>query len=269
MLARLAEEKLQKLAKCETKIWKWAEVDIDADYSSYRKFGRVYPKPVETDPKLQTELDGLRDLLSKLEENYDSDKWTGEDQEQEDKATDRVEEIETLINNSAVSTDEDHKLAGCIVTLSFRGEVHVEGGLVRPEDIPAEEPDTEEGDETEQSVNGETVSGPVIEMPSTTGGSVYPQDAATADNYWGRVNKAHALKMAKELIGASWSDDRSSMRKPEIAKSMENAFGETAHEAIGLNSEIADRTSRWLPDGVRFGDQEIVKSPVASENDAQ
>jgi len=425
LLERLALEKLLKLAKAETKIWKWAEADIEADYSTYRKFGRVYPKPIEADPKLQTELDGLRELISKLEENYDSDKWTDEDQEKEDKATDRVEEIETLISNSAVFTDEDHKLAGCIVTLSFRGEVHVEGGLVRPEDIPAEEPVTEDGDTTEQFVNGEAVSGPVIEMPSTTSGSVYPQGAATvarkeqgmsqalaeelratrhqimkahlaadpetaydtmlyamccstfssssnsplhvslreaeifrskqmladtiahrmleaindglnlnwmehkspadfqamtklkkgekealfawctahalhqqlstdtatnkvtehlgerlqidvaacwrptADNYWGRVNKAHALKMAKELIGASWSDDRSSLRKPEIAKSMENAFGETAHEAIGLNPEIADRTSRWLPDGMSFGDQEIVKSPVSTENDAQ
>ncbi|MFK5980377.1 MAG: hypothetical protein QM488_15970 [Rhizobiaceae bacterium] len=89
----------------------------------------------------------------------------------------------------------------------------------------------------------------------------------TADNCWGRVNKAHALKMAKELIGASWSDGRSSLRKLEIAKSMENAFGETAHEAIDLNPEIADRTSRWLPDGMSFGDQEITKSPVVSEND--
>ncbi|MFK5980378.1 MAG: hypothetical protein QM488_15975 [Rhizobiaceae bacterium] len=145
---RLAEEKLQKLAKGEAKIWKWGEADIDADYSTYRKFGRVYPKPVETGQKLQTEFDGLRDLLSKLEENYDSDTWTDDDQEQEDKATDRVQEIETAIENSAVYTDEDHKLAGCIVTIGFQGEVHVEGGLVRPEDLPAEEPVTEDGDGT-------------------------------------------------------------------------------------------------------------------------
>ena len=425
LLARLAEEKLQKLAKGEAKIWKWAEADIDADYSTYRKYGRVYPKPVETDPKLQTELDELRELLSKLGDEYNGDNWTDEKDEQRDKAIDRVDEIEAIIENSAVYTKEDHKLAGCIVTLNFRGEVHVEGGLVRPEDIPAEEPVSENGDDTEQSENGEAISGPVIEMPSTTGGSVYPQDAATAarkeqgmsqalaeelratrnqimkahlaadpetayntmlyvmccstfssssnsplhvslreaeifrskqilsdtvahrmleaindglnlnwmehkspadfqaltklkkgeketlfawctahalhqhlstdtatnkvtehlgerlqidvaacwrptaDNYWGRVNKAHALKMAKELIGASWSDDRSSLRKPEIAKSMENAFGETTHEAIGLNPEIADRTSRWLPDGMSFGDQEITKSPDVSANGAQ
>jgi len=91
----------------------------------------------------------------------------------------------------------------------------------------------------------------------------------TAENYWGRVKKAHALNMAKVLIGDRWSDDRSSLRKPEIAKAMEQAFSDDAQETSGLKSEIIENTTRWLPEGMGFGDMDVAVPTVASKSDAQ
>lgn len=108
-----------------------------------------------------------------------------------------------------------------------------------------------------QQLSNDSDANPVIEAI----GSQLNVDVAAcwrpgADNYWGRVKKDHALETAKALIDHRWADDKSGLRKAEIAKVMEQAFCDTPQEAAGLTAETAAKTSRWLPDGMAVGGTE-------------
>ena len=74
----------------------------------------------------------------------------------------------------------------------------------------------------------------------------------TAQNYWGRVNKGHAVATARKLIGDDYAEDRNRERKGDIAAAMERAFAETAGETEGFDAATVARTMRWLPDGMLF-----------------
>ncbi len=96
----------------------------------------------------------------------------------------------------------------------------------------------------------------------------------TAQNYWGRVNKGHAVATARKLIGDDFAEDRNRERKGDIAAAMERAFAETAGETEGIDAATAAKTTRWLPDGMVFvGATEAVAkligdAPEAEEGDA-
>ena len=74
----------------------------------------------------------------------------------------------------------------------------------------------------------------------------------TASTYWGRVNKGHAVSMARKLIGDDYAEERSRERKGDIAAAMERAFAEQAAETEGFDAAIASKTARWLPEGMAF-----------------
>tara|TARA_R110002074_G_scaffold390103_1_gene573818 strand:- start:76 stop:2226 length:2151 start_codon:yes stop_codon:yes gene_type:complete len=74
----------------------------------------------------------------------------------------------------------------------------------------------------------------------------------TASTYWGRVNKGHAVSMARKLVGDDFAEERSRERKGDIAAAMERAFAERAAETERFDSAVATRTARWLPDGMAF-----------------
>lgn len=74
----------------------------------------------------------------------------------------------------------------------------------------------------------------------------------SASTYWGRVNKGHAIKMAREFLGDEYADERNRERKADIAAAMERMFAENAMEAEGLDASVASKTTRWLPDGMAF-----------------
>tara|TARA_R110000851_G_scaffold333445_1_gene513226 strand:- start:45914 stop:48046 length:2133 start_codon:yes stop_codon:yes gene_type:complete len=414
LLEKLAMDKLQDLAKDETKTWKWAEACLDVDYDSFRPYGRVYPQPLDPDPKLVAEKAKLEKRHAVLEADYDEQTWTEELQEEEDQIWKRIREIEAIQEANVAYTDEDHKVAGCIVSISHNGEPRLETGLVRPEDLPEPEatPSDQPGDESVSDNEDAVSAGPNIELPqamqrsdvpinatdsarkeqgipraladdlratrhqiirahmaadydtaydamlyamvisvlgnyrsqspldlslrpATTTASretlkdtvaermlealndglniawmeaKAPEDLAqlsalpepdkqalfawcaayalnqqlsndtnasavieaigsrlnvdvaacwrpTADTYWGRVKKDHTLDMAKALIDNRWADDKSGLRKAEIAKAMEQAFCDTPQDAAGLTAQAAAKTSRWLPDGMAVGDE--------------
>jgi ParB family chromosome partitioning protein len=75
----------------------------------------------------------------------------------------------------------------------------------------------------------------------------------TAQNYWGRVNKGHAVATARKLIGDDYAEDRNRERKGDIAAAMERAFAETAGATEGFDAATVAKTTRWLPDGMLFG----------------
>ena len=74
----------------------------------------------------------------------------------------------------------------------------------------------------------------------------------TAQNYWGRVNKGHAVATALKLISEDYAEDRNRERKGDIAAAMERAFAETAGETEGFGAATVAKTTRWLPDGMAF-----------------
>ena len=428
LLEKLAMDKLQGLAEEAIKTWKWAEACLDVDYDSFRPYGRVYPGPLDPDPELEAELAKLQTRQDTLESDYDEETWTEELQEEEQTIWARIREIEAIQEANVAYTDDDHKVAGCIVSISHNGAPRLETGLVRPEDIPkpveiAVEDDAGDGS---SPLHSHTDSGPTIELPASMSrpdsplnatdaarkaqglprsladdlratrhqiirahlaadyGTAYdamlyamvvsvlgnyrsqspldlslrpatttasretlkdtvaermlealndglniawleakaPEDFAqmsalpepdkqalfawcaayalnqqlsndtgasavieaigsrlnvdvaacwrpTADTYWGRVKKDHALDTAKALIDDRWADDKSGLRKAEIAKSMEQAFCDTPQEAAGLTAQAAAKTSRWLPDGMAVGDEKADQAkPNSVEVDA-
>jgi ParB family chromosome partitioning protein len=74
----------------------------------------------------------------------------------------------------------------------------------------------------------------------------------TADQYWNRVKKGFALKIAADQIGQNWADDHAKDKKRQIAEAMERAFGDDPQKTAGLTPDTAERTSTWLPDGMAF-----------------
>jgi len=88
----------------------------------------------------------------------------------------------------------------------------------------------------------------------------------TAQNYWGRVNKGHAVATARKLIGDDYAEDRNRERKGDIAAAMERAFAETAGETEGFDAATDSRTTRWLPDGMVFAG--VTETDADKGNDA-
>jgi ParB family chromosome partitioning protein len=95
----------------------------------------------------------------------------------------------------------------------------------------------------------------------------------TAQNYWGRVNKGHAVATARKLIGDDYAEDRNRERKGDIAAAMERAFAETAGQTEGFDAATVARTTRWLPEGMVFvgateaGPEMANDAPEAEEGD--
>ena len=90
---------------------------------------------------------------------------------------------------------------------------------------------------------------------STSSGHIWRRISCwrpTAQNYWGRVNKGHAVATARKLIGDDYAEDRNRERKGDIAAAMERAFAETAGETEGIAVSVVTKTTRWLPEGMVF-----------------
>jgi ParB family chromosome partitioning protein len=70
-----------------------------------------------------------------------------------------------------------------------------------------------------------------------------------AANYWGRVRKAHALDVAKDILGPRWARDHELDRKPVLAEALETAFDPDASAASIHLEAVRDQAASWLPPG--------------------
>jgi ParB family chromosome partitioning protein len=84
-----------------------------------------------------------------------------------------------------------------------------------------------------------------------------------AANYWGRVRKAHALDVAKEILGPRWARDHELDRKPVLAEAMETAFDPEASAASIHLEAVRDQAAAWLPPGFAFAEASIDAEPAA------
>ncbi|VFR81101.1 putative plasmid stabilization protein [plant metagenome] len=141
----LGIEKMQrsKLAKAlEAEGWAWVECRIELSYEEkrhYGEIGRVRREPNKKEAKqlsdLQKQLDEKNHALSAL---HDQDEYDDIAEDSLLEAIDKLEDdIEELEKTFLVYDAEQKKVAGCIVTLSSRGELIAYQGLIRREDREA------------------------------------------------------------------------------------------------------------------------------------
>ncbi|MGE3282585.1 MAG: ParB/RepB/Spo0J family partition protein [Alphaproteobacteria bacterium] len=84
----------------------------------------------------------------------------------------------------------------------------------------------------------------------------------TALNYWGRVRKAHALDVAKEILGPRWARDHELDRKPVLAEALETAFDPEASAASIHLEAVRDQAAAWLPPGFAFAETVAEAEPA-------
>ncbi len=168
LLNKLAMDSLQVAARELETRWKWAEARLDVDWSATASFGRVRPQPAEPTDGEKAEIERLRTRNDELA-NMDDDGWTEELVEEADANETRLDEIEAAIDARAVYRREDIAIAGCIATVGNDGELKLIQGLVRPEDMPAREPndanmagqdDTGDGESASSSIEAPTLAAP-------------------------------------------------------------------------------------------------------------
>lgn len=415
LLERLAMEKLQEASTSFVRDWKWVDVHFELDHSAFRSFGRIEAEEIEPDPTLTRELETLNAREDELHElNQDRD-WSDEERKEYHSINPRISQIETEIEDARPYAQEDRVIAGVVITIGHQGDLKVEKGLVRPEDIPAPDPEAETNENDDApapQVISPTSSAPVpisdpaaalrkvegisasladdlrttrhhilrahlaadydvaydamlytlcqkalhgshgrdvldislnpyyaknrdelvadsvaekmldalkndlavewmeLETPedfrvlsdlpvahkqalfawatalalkAQMSSDNYPSkvieeigtrldvDVAvcwrpTASKYWSRVNKAHAVKVSKELISDEFAEDRSRERKSDLAAVMERAFAENAAESEGFDAATAGMTTRWLPEGMAFEETNNIDADLGDDH---
>ena len=85
----------------------------------------------------------------------------------------------------------------------------------------------------------------------------------TAANYWGRVRKAHALDVAKEVLGPRWARDHELDKKPVLAEALETAFDPDASAASIHLEAVRDQAAAWLPPGFACAEAAADAEPAA------
>ena len=86
----------------------------------------------------------------------------------------------------------------------------------------------------------------------------------TAPNYWGRVRKAHALDVAKEVLGPRWARDHELDRKPVLAAALEIAFDPDANATSIHLEAVRDQAAAWLPPGFAYTEAAAEAEPAAT-----
>ena len=141
LLNKLANDRLTIAANELATRWKWAEARIDINWQDLARFGRVEPQAAKPTDQEAAEIDTLNIRHDELC-NMDDDEWTEELVEESETLQARLQHLETALEARAVFDPEHIAIAGCVVTIARDGTMQVIQGLVKPEDIPAQDPDT-------------------------------------------------------------------------------------------------------------------------------
>ena len=139
-LDRLAQEKLEEAAAdLRSEGWSWAQAHPEFGYEDAASFGRVRPEAV---PLTEAEAAELAMLEPEIDAFYDIEgDLTPEQEARFDALSARMEELTE--NRPKFWPAESLAMAGAVASIGYDGELSVTRGLVRPEDMPAEEKPTE------------------------------------------------------------------------------------------------------------------------------
>ena len=257
LLERLAIEKLQLAATEYTGDWKWVDVHIELDHGAFRSFGNVSPQDVEPDPALVKEIETLNAREEELSELNEDRDWSDEEHEEYYAIAPRITAIEDQIEAARPYAEEDRAIAGVVITLGHRGDLQLEKGLVRPEDIPASDPDANDGDGEEGASSH--VSAPTSSTPypvSDPAAALRRADGITA-------GLADDLRTARHhILCAHLSADYDVAYDVMLYTLCENAFGSRySTQALKLSIEpfrasnreklVADSVSQKMLDTLR------------------
>lgn len=259
LLEQLAHDKLKQAAEAElAKGWKWADVETDVSYDAFRHYGRVYPEPVDLDPALAEELEQAQARLEELSETYDEDSWNEDNQAEEDRLTDRVDEIQRLIDNSAQFTAEQRAIAGVCVTIAHDGSVRLEAGLVRPEDLP--KPKRGPAKEASSDDDSDRDDAPTIQMPYNP-----RSHSPSIDDPVAQARKAQGVSqsLAEELRAT-----RHQILKAHLAADFDTAFHvmlySMAKEALGPRDYRPTPIDVSIRPAEVFRSRDVIKDTVAA-----
>ena len=156
LLSRLAFSKLNEEALKLTDEWRWVEALVDVPWQQLQSYGRVYPDaiPAEPNDELNVELAAIQEKLEGLEDTGDESEETVARYEE---LQDRADDITALLTKpSYVYGEEARAIGGAILTLDPAGNMKLESGLVRPEDMPkANEPIDGETDPSHETTGSD------------------------------------------------------------------------------------------------------------------
>lgn len=153
LLDRLAAEKLAGIAEDvrDKEGWKWAEAHID--YPRALGLARVYPHPVERPEDEAARMAALSEENDALVSEWDAVEALPPEIEARFAEIDAA--LEAFGDGTAFDPDEIAR-GGVFVILGQDGVARVERGLIRPEDVPLPEPETEpESEDAGDAASGE------------------------------------------------------------------------------------------------------------------
>lgn len=126
LLDRLVREKLAgEAAQLRAEGWSWVDIVPDADYSFFAKFKRLYPESAELSEEDQSELASVSREYDELVDSDSSDEDRLQELEQ------RIEELSGRECWPATTL----AVAGAVIALDYHGELRIERGLVREQDV--------------------------------------------------------------------------------------------------------------------------------------
>ncbi len=127
IIYRLAQENLDKGANKLKKLgWSWVEAFVDGNVPS----GRVHPGDGPKTAELQAMVNAKQKELDDL---WEIEEWSDVEHKKEAVLLTAIDELETKMEASAVFSDDDRSIAGCVVTVT-NGELSTIRGVVKDED---------------------------------------------------------------------------------------------------------------------------------------
>jgi ParB family chromosome partitioning protein len=144
LLNRLAQEKLaSETTTIAAEGWKWVSAMLEYDYSTSADMKRVFPEDRELTAEEEAKVEELERQYDEIAESSDYD----DDDDGQSTALRRIDaEIEAIAGAPTFRAD-DISRAGTFITLGYDGNLRIERGYIRPEDMPQDE--NQVHDETE------------------------------------------------------------------------------------------------------------------------
>ena len=86
--------------------------------------------------------------------------------------------------------------------------------------------------------------------------------APDAANYWGRVEKAHALEIAKDILGPALGARSRARQEAGPRRGAGTAFDPEASAASIHLEAVRDQAAAWLPPGFAYAEAAIDAEPA-------
>ena len=129
---RLLDLKLAAIAEELKDDWKWVEVAHEFGYTEESKFNKVFPVKGEFTDDEKASMKELTGRMQQMQEDGVSE----ETQEEFDSVREQIQALNELKQSRGGYTDEQREIAGCVVSIDYKGRAEINQGLVRPGDMP-------------------------------------------------------------------------------------------------------------------------------------